>query len=158
MEKVRFDDTPVLAGIGTRFLSLVIDTIILAVLRLFLMMLLAPQSLAQELLLALVLDIGTTVPYYWYFWTRTGGQTPGKSLLRIRVISVRGEDLNDREALLRVFGYYLGQLSIGLGFVWAAFNREQQGWHDKLAGSVVVASDNPARLIPRQTLTGREAR
>ena len=150
MQQAPYDGTPPLAGIGTRFLALVIDTIILAVLRLFLMILLAPQTLAQEFLLALVLDIGTTVPYYWYFWTRVGGQTPGKSLLRIRVMSESGTDLSDRQALLRVLGYYLGQLSIGLGFVWAAFNREQQGWHDKLAHSLVVTSDLPARLIPRQ--------
>ncbi|MBI4998962.1 MAG: RDD family protein, partial [Rhodocyclales bacterium] len=25
-----------------------------------------------------------------------------------------------------------------LGFVWVAFDRRKQGWHDKLAGSVVV--------------------
>ncbi len=155
MQKVPYDDTPPLAGIGTRFLALVIDTIILAVLRLFLMILLAPQTLAQEFMLALILDIGTTVPYYWYFWTRAGGQTPGKSLLRIRVMAEGGEDLSDRQALLRVLGYYLGQLSIGLGFVWAAFNREQQGWHDKLAHSLVVASDQPARLIPRQRMDDR---
>lgn len=156
MQKVSHNGTPQLAGIGARLLSLIIDTIILAVLRLFLMVLLAPQTLAQELMLALVLDIGTTVPYYWYFWTRTGGQTPGKSLLRIRVISEEGGDLNDRAALLRVLGYYLGQLSIGLGFVWAAFNRQQQGWHDKLAHSLVVTSDEPARLVPRQRMTEGE--
>ena len=154
MQKVSHIDAPQLAGIGTRFLSLIIDTIILAVLRLFLMILLAPQTLAQELVLALILDVGTTVPYYWYFWTRAGGQTPGKSLLRIRVVSEDGGELTDRAALLRVLGYYLGQLSIGLGFVWAAFNRQQQGWHDKLARSLVVTSDQPARLIPRQVTSG----
>lgn len=155
MQQAPYDGAPSLAGIGTRFLSLVIDTIILAVLRLFLMILLAPQTLAQEFMLALVLDVGTTVPYYWYFWTRVGGQTPGKSLLRIRVVAEDGADLSDRQALLRVLGYYLGQLSIGLGFVWAAFNREQQGWHDKMARSLVVKSDLPARLIPRQPLSER---
>ena len=116
-----------LAGIAARFLSLVIDTLILAVLRFALMLVLSPQSAGAELLTAFVLDIATTTPYYWYFWTRKAGQTPGKSMLRIRVISVSGDTLDDRAALLRVLGYYLGQLSLGLGFVWAAFDREQQG-------------------------------
>lgn len=137
------------AGIGTRFLSLVIDTLILAVLRFFMMFSLSPQTVLAELVTAFVLDVVTTVPYYWYFWTRKGGQTPGKSMLRIRVISESGGLLNDREALLRVLGYYLGQLSLGLGFVWAAFNSDQQGWHDKLAHSLVVTSDEPARIFPQ---------
>ena len=149
MQKVEHVAARPLATIGTRFLSLVIDTLVLAVLRLALMLLLAPQSLAAELLAAFVLDIATTVPYYWYFWTRRGGQTPGKSLLRIRVIGVDGELLTDRAALLRVLGYYLGQMSLGLGFVWAAFDRDQQGWHDKLARSLVVTSDEPARIFPQ---------
>jgi uncharacterized RDD family membrane protein YckC len=29
-------------------------------------------------------------------------------------------------------------LPIFLGFVWVAFDRRKQGWHDKLAGTVVV--------------------
>ena len=149
MQKAEYAAARPLATIGTRFLSLVIDTLVLAVLRFALMLLLAPQSLAAELLAAFVLDIATTVPYYWYFWTRRGGQTPGKSMLRIRVIGADGELLNDRAALLRVLGYYLGQLSLGLGFVWAAFDREQQGWHDKLARSLVVTSEGPARIFPQ---------
>lgn len=156
MQKAKNDGTQplALAGIGTRFLALVIDTLVLAALRFVLMLALAPQTAMAELVAAFVLDIATTVPYYWYFWTRRAGQTPGKSLLRIRVVSEHGAPLDDRAALLRVLGYYLGQLSLGLGFVWAAFNREQQGWHDKLARSLVVTSDGPARFFPREPGTG----
>ena len=150
MQKIKPEGSLALAGIGQRFLALVLDTLILAVLRFAMMFSLSPQTMAQELALALVLDVATTVPYYWYFWTRRGGQTPGKSMLRIRVISESGAVLNDREALLRVLGYYLGQLSMGLGYVWAAFDRQQQGWHDKLAHSLVVTSDEPARFFPQQ--------
>ena len=149
MQEAGHTEARPLAGIAARFLSLVIDTLILAVLRFALMLVLSPQSAGAELLTAFVLDIATTTPYYWYFWTRKAGQTPGKSMLRIRVISVSGDTLDDRAALLRVLGYYLGQLSLGLGFVWAAFDREQQGWHDKLARSLVVTSDEPARFFPQ---------
>ena len=29
-------------------------------------------------------------------------------------------------------------IPLGLGLVWAGFNREKQGWHDKVAGTWVI--------------------
>jgi len=38
----------------------------------------------------------------------------------------------------RYFGYFLAAIPLGLGLVWVAFDSKKQGWHDKLAGTIVV--------------------
>ena len=38
----------------------------------------------------------------------------------------------------RYLCYYLSSLLLGLGFIWVAFDSRKQGWHDKLAGTLVV--------------------
>lgn len=39
----------------------------------------------------------------------------------------------------RYFAYFLSALALCLGFAWIGWNRRKQGWHDKLAGTVVVS-------------------
>jgi uncharacterized RDD family membrane protein YckC len=38
----------------------------------------------------------------------------------------------------RYFAYYVSILPLMLGFIWVAFDARKQGWHDKLANTVVV--------------------
>jgi len=42
----------------------------------------------------------------------------------------------------RYLAYYLSMIPLFLGFVWVAFDGRKQGWHDKLAGTVVVRKMN----------------
>jgi len=76
--------------------------------------------------------------YFPYFWARNG-QTPGNMLLKIRV--VRAEDggrMDFVSGIVRLFGYFVSALVFYIGFIWAAFDTRHQGWHDKMAGTVVV--------------------
>lgn len=71
-------------------------------------------------------------------WARYG-TTPGKLLLELRVVDARtGERAGWIRALIRCVGYAVSLLPLGLGFVWAAFDRNGQALHDKLAGTRVV--------------------
>ncbi|HZS07274.1 MAG TPA: RDD family protein [Blastocatellia bacterium] len=75
----------------------------------------------------------------WIYLVRTDGQTLGKRILGIRVVRRDGGPLGYREVIVRLLvGYPLALLSFGLGFLWALWDQKQQGWHDKLAGTVVV--------------------
>jgi len=38
----------------------------------------------------------------------------------------------------RYFGNYVSGLILALGFIWIAFDKRKQGWHDKLAGTLVI--------------------
>jgi uncharacterized RDD family membrane protein YckC len=42
----------------------------------------------------------------------------------------------------RYFGYIVSAMPLMLGFVWIAVDRRKQGFHDKIAGTVVVYDDD----------------
>jgi uncharacterized RDD family membrane protein YckC len=79
--------------------------------------------------------------YHWFFLTRNKGQTPGKGLMKIRVIKVDGSPISDSDALLRYVGYIVNSFCIGIGWVWALLDTNKQGWHDKIAKTYVVKAD-----------------
>ena len=73
-----------------------------------------------------------------WFWLRYLG-TPGKMLLKLRVVDAEtGNTLSLGQAVGRYFAYIPAMLALGVGIIWVAFDKKKQGWHDKLAGSVVV--------------------
>jgi uncharacterized RDD family membrane protein YckC len=75
---------------------------------------------------------------YFTLFVGFRGQTPGKMLLRLRIIRVTGEEVGYGRALVRWIGQILGVLSLGIGFLMVAVSRKRQGLHDKLAGTYVV--------------------
>jgi uncharacterized RDD family membrane protein YckC len=65
--------------------------------------------------------------------------TPGKLIIGAIIVDARtGNVPTTRQNIIRYLGYYLSTLPLCLGFLWAAFDARKQGWHDKLAGTVVV--------------------
>ncbi len=72
------------------------------------------------------------------FWRWKQG-TPGKLLLRLRIVDADGGAEPDlRQWCLRYVGYVLSTVPLLLGFFWVLWDPRCQGWHDKLAGTVVV--------------------
>ena len=120
-----------LAPIGTRFISALIDGIILGIIGGILVG--VGQSTAGGGLSFLV-----GLVYYWYFWTRQAGQTPGKKVMNLKVIKTDGGPISDSDAILRYIGYLINSVVILLGWIWALFDANQQGWHDKIAKTYVV--------------------
>lgn len=73
------------------------------------------------------------------YYAERDGQTFGKRFIGIRVIRTDGRPLDFRALALRHFvGYPLALLCGGLGLLWALWDSKQQGWHDKLTGTLVV--------------------
>jgi len=67
------------------------------------------------------------------------GRTLGKWATGLRVECVDGDPLSFSRALVRhTVGYLLSLLTLGLGFLVAAFSRDGRALHDLLAGTVVV--------------------
>ena len=65
--------------------------------------------------------------------------TPGKIAIGARIVDARtGAKPSTGQLIGRYFGYYVSTIPLFLGFVWVAFDPRKQGWHDKLAGTVVV--------------------
>lgn len=73
-----------------------------------------------------------------WFWVKYLG-TPGKMLLRLRVIDANtGKAVSTAKGVGRYLGYYVSALPLMLGFIWVAFDKKKQGFHDKLAGTYVI--------------------
>lgn len=76
------------------------------------------------------------VAYQWYFLTRNAGQTPGKQIMGIRVVSMDGGPVSDVAAVLRYIGYYINTFVLLLGWVLAIITG--RGFHDYIANTQVV--------------------
>jgi len=67
--------------------------------------------------------------------------TPGKMALHLRIVDARtGHAITAGQSIGRYLGYFVSTIPLGLGLIWVAFDPKKQGWHDKLAGTVVVRS------------------
>lgn len=69
------------------------------------------------------------------------GQTLGKRLFRLRVISSRGAPPGPALATARCVALMFSLLPAGLGFLWCLFDRERRGAHDHLVGTYVILDD-----------------
>jgi uncharacterized RDD family membrane protein YckC len=70
--------------------------------------------------------------------------TPGKMLVHARIVdAVTLGKPGAGRMIVRYLGYYVSLLAFGLGFFWVGWDPRKQGWHDKLAGTVVVRSRRP---------------
>ena len=70
--------------------------------------------------------------------------TPGKMALSIRIVdAATGSPPSTGQCVGRYFAYFVSIFPLGLGLLWVAFDKRKQGWHDKLAGTVVIRSKNP---------------
>ena len=74
------------------------------------------------------------------FWVYKSA-TPGKMVLGLKIVDAESAGPCSTGQLIgRYLGYYVSILVVGLGFIWVAFDKRKQGWHDKLAGTLVVRS------------------
>ena len=65
--------------------------------------------------------------------------TPGKLAVSARVVdATSGDTISPKQAVIRYVGYYVSSIVLCLGFLWILFDPRKQGWHDKMAGTVVI--------------------
>jgi len=79
-----------------------------------------------------------TISYDIGFWL-LAGQTPGKRMMGLRILRSDGTRLHLANAVRREIGYALSGI-LFLGYLWILFDNRRQGFHDKLAGTIVVYS------------------
>jgi uncharacterized RDD family membrane protein YckC len=79
------------------------------------------------------------VVFVWYcaiFWW-LAGRTPGKQLFGVRVIDRKGNHPGLVRSFVRAICYGISAIFL-VGFAWAAFDRRNQAFHDKIARTFVV--------------------
>jgi len=72
---------------------------------------------------------------FWYYRQAT----PGKMAIRARIVDAKtGGKPRTGQLIGRYLAYYVSTIPLLLGFIWVGFDARKQGWHDKLAGTLVV--------------------
>ncbi|GGB42253.1 RDD family protein [Oceanisphaera marina] len=87
-----------------------------------------------DLLLGYVAPVVATI----WFWVKYLA-TPGKMATKLKIVdAVTGEKMSTAQAIGRYFAYIPAMLPLGLGLIWVGIDKKKQGWHDKMAGTVVI--------------------
>jgi uncharacterized RDD family membrane protein YckC len=98
----------------------------------------------KYVLLYQFLTVLLSMAYFTYLHGMMG-QTLGKKILGLKVMQETGESMRPGLAFLRWVGYLINAVCMNLGFIWVAFDGRKQGWHDKIAGTVVIRTEYEAR-------------
>ena len=66
--------------------------------------------------------------------------TPGKMAIDAKIVDAKtGGKPTFQQYVVRYIGYIIATIPLGLGILWVAWDKKKQGWHDKLASTVVVS-------------------
>jgi len=77
------------------------------------------------------------------FWIYKSA-TPGKMATKLTIVDAKtGEKPSTGQFVGRYLGYFIATIPLFLGLIWIAFDKRKQGWHDKLAGTVVLRNKQP---------------
>jgi uncharacterized RDD family membrane protein YckC len=86
------------------------------------------------------------IAYFAALWSWKG-TTVGGIVLNLQVVRLDGRPLNFLTALVRSLAAVFSIFVLFLGFFWIGWDRDKQGWHDKIAGTVVVRLPRSVSLV-----------
>jgi uncharacterized RDD family membrane protein YckC len=75
---------------------------------------------------------------YFVFFFSTTGQTVGKAIMGLRVVTVDGRRMGVKRSFIRTLCYALSLAPLGLGFLWVLGEDRRRAWHDKIAHTYVL--------------------
>ena len=130
-------------GFWARVLASILDNIWISIVLVILLLILAQfgvikfdmtQTSGLEYTLQTVIPLVLIVS----LWIKYAS-TPGKMAFGAKILDASNfQEVPPGRLVLRYVGYIVSLLPLGLGFLWVAFDSRKQGWHDKIAGTVVV--------------------
>lgn len=149
-----------LAGIGSRFLACVIDTLIQA-LATFVLIVITVVAVAGAgatvswgspwvTAVAVILWFALYNGYFAFFEAVWNGQTPGKRLMQLRVIQQSGRPISVFQAIARNLLRTVDELPFlyGIGCLTVMLNRQNKRLGDFVAGTVVVREKSLEEVRP----------
>ncbi len=75
---------------------------------------------------------------YFVFFFSTTGQTIGKSIMGLRVVTLGGHRMGVKRSFIRALCYAVSLAPLGLGFLWVLGHDQRQAWHDRIARTYVL--------------------
>lgn len=135
-------------GFWIRFLARLVDGLILSIANALLMIpfgaltMLEPTDQASPLfaigycvLVLLQLAVGLS---YSVGFVGAKGATPGKMLLKLKIVTPSGGKVSYARALGRELSTYLSAIVLMIGYIMAAFDDEKRALHDHVASTRVI--------------------
>lgn len=129
----------VYAGFWIRFWASIIDSVLLTMLLAPLLPLLIgdaadnPLSVLNFLSSTAICLVATVV--FWIYRSAT----PGKMILGLSIVDAKtGGKPSSGQLLIRYLGYYVSAIPFFVGFIVVATDARKQGWHDRIAGTLVL--------------------
>jgi uncharacterized RDD family membrane protein YckC len=119
------------AGFWLRMVALLIDFLLIGILT---------QMRSPHVVFILLAAYGAVL------W-KIKGATIGGIIFGMKVVRSDGRPMEWTTALVRALACFFSLLVAGFGFIWIAFDKEKQGWHDKIAGTVVVRLPKGISLV-----------
>ena len=139
------------ADAGVRFGSYILDRIILVAI---VYALIIPLLMIDVEYAAVAWIIGLTIDICYYTYFFGNGQTLGMKVAKIKLCGTDGTyPIGYARGFLRWLGMLISGLAIGVGFLWILIDKNKQGWHDKIAGTIVV---KPIYATDSSSLEGGE--
>jgi uncharacterized RDD family membrane protein YckC len=92
------------------------------------------------------LELVVLAAYGAMMW-KLRGATVGGIVFDLRVVRLDGREVDWETAIVRALSCFLSLAVAGLGFIWIAFDHNNQAWHDKIAGTVVVRVAKSVPLV-----------
>lgn len=137
------DVAPVYVGFWARVGASLIDTIIIMVVTVPLLTAVygwqyfestSPVHGPLDFLISYLLPAVAVILFWQY-----RSATPGKMAINAIIVDAKtGGKPSTGQLIIRYVGYFVSTIPLLLGLIWVAFDKRKQGWHDKMAGTLVV--------------------
>jgi uncharacterized RDD family membrane protein YckC len=120
---------PTYAPWGTRAAAALVDFAIILV----------AELVVRVVSAGLATLVGLAIGVYFAYLVGTTGQSPGKQVLKIKIVrDADGQLLGFGTALLRQIAHLLDAWSLLIGYLWPLWDKKNQTFADKIVGSVSV--------------------
>ncbi|WP_353142818.1 RDD family protein [Acinetobacter pragensis] len=97
-----------------------------------------PQVFWFDILVNYILPFAYIV-IVWLLWSAS----PGKILLGMKIVDAEtGQNIDLKQSIIRYIGYFPAMMVFMIGIFWVAFDKRKQGWHDKMANTVVIRNSD----------------
>ncbi len=93
-----------------------------------------------------VLGFLVALAYFTAMWAWKGTSIGG-IVLGLKVVRMDRQPVTFTVALVRALAAAFSIVVLFLGFLWIAWDAERQGWHDKIAGTVVLKLPRGTPLV-----------
>lgn len=130
------------AGFWRRFVALMLDSLILALICFFPIGIYQSDVSDEEamglLLICFVINNVVQLIYFTLWESSSRQATPGKMAMGIKVTDIQGNRISFGRAMGRYLGKIISNLLLGFGFLMAGFTQKKQALHDLMADCLVV--------------------